>query len=219
MIVVLLGPPGAGKGTQARRIEDKMGLVQLSTGDMLRAAVAEGSALGQLAKSIMEAGDLVPDDLMIDLISERISQADCANGFILDGFPRTTAQAEALDTMLGDRTMSLDKVVSISVDEDALVERIIGRYSCADCGAGYHDTFQQPKSEGICDQCGGKKFSRRKDDNCETVLTRLNTYHQQTAPIIPHYEADGRLVQVDGMAEISAVGDAIMALLENCRDD
>jgi adenylate kinase len=167
----------------------------------------------------MEAGDLVPDDLMIKLISARIGQIDCANGFILDGFPRTSAQAQALDTMLSERKLNLDKVISISVDEDALVERIIGRYSCANCGAGYHDTFQQPKSEGICDQCGGKNFSRRKDDNRETVLSRLNTYHQQTAPIIPHYEADGRLVRVDGMAEISAVGDAIMALLENGRDD
>jgi len=219
MNLLLLGPPGAGKGTQAQRLMARYDIPQLSTGDMLRAAVAEGSDLGKQAVSIMEAGDLVPDDLMIKLISARIGQIDCANGFILDGFPRTSAQAQALDTMLSERKLNLDKVISISVDEDALVERIIGRYSCANCGAGYHDTFQQPKSEGICDQCGGKNFSRRKDDNRETVLSRLNTYHQQTAPIIPHYEADGRLVRVDGMAEISAVGDAIMALLENGRDD
>ena len=213
MNLLLLGPPGAGKGTQAQRLMARFEIPQLSTGEMLRAAVAEGSNLGKQAKIIMEAGELVPDDLMIGLISARIGQADCAKGFILDGFPRTTAQAEALDVMLGERKLALDKVISIVVDEEALIERIIGRYSCADCGAGYHDQFQQPKSKGVCDQCGGGNFSRRKDDNRETVQSRLKTYHEQTAPIIPYYESEGRLVAIDGMAEIGSVGDEILAHL------
>lgn len=219
MNLLLLGPPGAGKGTQAQRLMARYDIPQLSTGEMLRAAVAEGSALGNQAKSIMEAGNLVPDDLMIKLISERIGQADCANGFILDGFPRTTAQAKALDAMLGERNLSLDKVISISVDEQTLIERITGRFSCADCGAGYHDDFKQPKVPGVCDQCGGGNFERRKDDNRETVLARLETYHEQTAPIIPHYEANGRIVRVDGMAKIGSVGDAILAHLEGVSGD
>ena len=213
MNLILLGPPGAGKGTQAQRLMAHYGIPQLSTGEMLRAAVAEGSDLGKQAKSIMEAGDLVPDDLMIQLISQRIGRADCANGFILDGFPRTTAQAEALDAMLAERGLQLDKVIAISVDEEALIERISGRFSCTDCGAGYHDSFKQPAVEGVCDECGGKNFERRKDDNRETVEARLQNYHAQTAPIIPYYEANGRLARVDGMAEIGAVGDAIVALL------
>ncbi|MEE8173556.1 MAG: nucleoside monophosphate kinase, partial [Alphaproteobacteria bacterium] len=151
--------------------------------------------------------------LMIKLISQRIGREDCANGFILDGFPRTTAQAEALDAMLAERDLQLDKVIAMSVDEEALIERISGRFSCADCGTGYHDSFRRPMVEGVCDKCGSRKFERRKDDNRETVLARLDTYHQQTAPIIPYYEANGRLARVDGMAEIGAVGDAIQALL------
>ena len=213
MKLILLGPPGAGKGTQAQRLMARYGIPQLSTGEMLRAAVAEGSDLGKQAKSIMEAGDLVPDELMIKLISQRIGREDCANGFILDGFPRTTAQAEALDAMLAERNLQLDKVIAIAVDAEALIERISGRFSCADCGAGYHDSFKQPVADGVCDQCGGTNFERRKDDNRETVEARLHTYHQQTAPIIPYYEANGRLARVDGMAEINAVGDAILALL------
>ena len=212
MNLLLLGPPGAGKGTQAQRLMARFDIPQLSTGEMLRAAVAEGSDLGNEAKAIMEAGNLVPDDLMIQLISQRIGGADCANGFILDGFPRTTPQAEALDAMLGERGLNLDKVISISVDEEALIERISGRFSCADCGAGYHDSFKQPKTEGVCDECGGTNFERRKDDNRETVMARLETYHQQTAPIIPYYKGDGRLAEVDGMADIDAVGDTILAL-------
>ncbi len=212
MNLLLLGPPGAGKGTQAQRLMARFDIPQLSTGEMLRAAVAEGSDLGNEAKAIMEAGNLVPDDLMIQLISQRIGRADCANGFILDGFPRTTPQAEALDAMLGERGLNLDKVISISVDEEALIERISGRFSCADCGAGYHDSFKQPKTEGVCDECGGTNFERRKDDNRETVMARLETYHQQTAPIIPYYKGDGRLAEVDGMADIDAVGDTILAL-------
>jgi len=217
--LLLLGPPGAGKGTQAQRLMAHYEIPQLSTGEMLRAAVAAGNALGKQAKEIMEAGNLVPDNLMIKLLSERIGQADCANGFILDGFPRTTVQAEALDAMLGQRKLNLDKVIVLSVDEEALIERITGRFSCADCGAGYHDKFQQPKAKDICDKCGGGNFERRQDDNRETVLSRLETYHEQTAPIIPHYETNGRLARVDGMAEITAVGDAILALLEACGDD
>ena len=186
---------------------------QLSTGEMLRASVAEGSVLGKQAKTIMEAGDLVPDDLMISLISQRIGREDCAKGFILDGFPRTTAQAEALDAMLAERDLQLDRVIAIAVDEEALIERISGRFSCVDCGTGYHDSFKQPVAKGVCDQCGGTDFERRKDDNRETVEARLHTYHHQTAPIIPYYVANGRLAQVDGMAEINAVGDAILALL------
>ena len=213
MNLLLLGPPGAGKGTQAQRLMTRYDIPQLSTGDMLRAAVAEGSDLGKQTKIIMEAGNLVPDDLMIKLISERIGHEDCANGFILDGFPRTTAQAEALDAMLVERDLRLDKVISITADEAALIERISGRFSCADCGAGYHDSFKQPKAEGVCDACGGGNFKRRKDDNRETVMARLETFHQQTAPIIPYYEADGRLARVDGMDEIDAVGNAIQALL------
>jgi len=211
--LILLGPPGAGKGTQAQRLMAQYGIQQLSTGEMLRAAVAEGSDLGKQAKSIMEAGNLVPDGLMIELISQRIGRVDCTNGFILDGFPRTTAQAEALDAMLAERELQLDKVIAISVDEKALVERISGRFSCADCATGYHDSFKQPKIEGVCDQCGGSSFSRRKDDNKETVQARLETYRAQTAPIIPYYEANDRLAQIDGMAKIDAVSDAILALL------
>ena len=213
MNLILLGPPGAGKGTQAQRLMARYDIPQLSTGEMLRASVAEGSDLGKQAKTIMEAGDLVPDDLMIRLISQRIGREDCANGFILDGFPRTTAQAEALDAMLAERNLQLDKVIAIAVDEAALIERIAGRFSCADCGAGYHDSFKQPVAKGVCDQCDGTEFERRKDDNRETVEARLHTYHHQTAPIIPYYEANGRLARVDGMAEINAVGDAILALL------
>jgi adenylate kinase len=211
--LILLGPPGAGKGTQAQRLMARYDIPQLSTGEMLRTSVAEGSDLGKQAKSIMEAGDLVPDDLMIRLISQRIGREDCANGFILDGFPRTTAQAEALDAMLAERNLQLDKVIAIAVDEAALIERIAGRFSCADCGAGYHDSFKQPVAKGVCDQCDGTDFERRKDDNRETVEARLHTYHHQTAPIIPYYEANGCLARVDGMAEINAVGDAILALL------
>ena len=213
MNLILLGPPGAGKGTQAQGLMVRYGIPQLSTGEMLRTSVAEGSDLGKQAKTIMEAGDLVPDDLMIRLISQRIGREDCANGFILDGFPRTTAQAEALDAMLAERNLQLDKVIAIAVDEEALIERISGRFSCADCGAGYHDSFKQPVAKGVCDQCDGTDFERRKDDNRETVEARLHTYHHQTAPIIPYYEANGRLARVDGMAEINAVGDAILALL------
>jgi adenylate kinase len=188
-------------------------LVQLSTGDMLRAAVASGSELGRKAKSIMDAGHLVPDDLMIAMISERIDQPDCAGGFILDGFPRTTPQAEALDGMLAEKGLKLHSVIEMKVDDEILVDRITGRYTCANCGAGYHDRFQQPKVAGVCDNCGGTEFNRRADDNEETVRTRLAAYYAQTAPILPYYRDRGVLRAVDGMAGIDRVTDQIEAVL------
>lgn len=214
MNLMLLGPPGAGKGTQAKRLEDGRGLIQLSTGDMLRAAVASGSEIGQQAKAIMERGDLVSDEIMIEMIRDRIQQPDCANGFILDGFPRTTAQAEALDEMLDGMSVKLDYVIEMKVDDAVLVERISGRYSCAKCGAGYHDSFQKPQTEGVCDSCGSTEFTRRKDDNAETVASRLEAYHAQTAPLLPYYDGKGALKSVDGMAEIDEVTRQIEAVLE-----
>ena len=213
MRLILLGPPGAGKGTQAKRLEDSRGLVQLSTGDMLRAAVASGSALGQQAKRVMEAGELMPDEIIIDMISERIDQPDCRNGFVLDGFPRTTRQAAALDEMLAKKGASLDGVIELAVDEAALIERISGRFSCAGCGAGYHEKFKRPKVDGVCDVCGSSEFSRRKDDNAETVAARLEAYRGQTAPILPYYEGRKLLRRVDGMADVDDVTRQIETVL------
>jgi len=213
MNLILLGPPGAGKGTQAKRLEDRHELVQLSTGDMLRAVVASGAPLGQQAKEIMAAGKLMPDELMIQMIADRITQPDCAKGFILDGFPRTVPQAEALDRMLGEKGLKLDHVIEMKVDDAALVERITGRYTCAKCGQGYHDKFQKPKVEGVCDVCGSTEFTRRADDNAETVTTRLAAYHKQTAPILPYYAERGVLEGVDGMADIDEVTQQIESLL------
>jgi adenylate kinase len=205
MRLLLLGPPGAGKGTQAERIAAKYRIPHLSTGDMLREAVAANTEIGRQAKSIMDAGRLVPDDVMIRLVAERIAQPDCARGFILDGFPRTLAQAEALDRLLEERGLELDLVVEIAVDDEALIERISGRFACARCGAGYHDRFKQPKVPGMCDACGSREFLRREDDNAATVRARLEAYHAQTAPLLPYYRDKGLLQVVDGMAEIDQV--------------
>jgi adenylate kinase len=213
MNIILLGPPGAGKGTQAQYLQDTHGLIQLSTGDMLRAAVASGSKLGQQAKSIMEAGQLVPDAVMVALIADRISQPDCKNGFILDGFPRTVRQAESLDEMLKEKGLKLDAVIEMKVDDAALTERITGRFSCKNCGAGYHDEFKKPKVEGVCDKCGRMEFVRRADDTVEAVSTRLKVYHDQTAPILPYFQNKGVLRSVNGMADIKDVTGSIEEIL------
>lgn len=213
MDIILLGPPGAGKGTQASRLEQARGMVQLSTGDMLRAAVKAGSPVGLKAKAVMEAGELVSDAIVSALIGERLDQGT-ADGAIFDGYPRTAAQADALDLLLGERGRKLTHVIELVVDEDALVERIVGRYTCATCGAGYHDRFKQPRVAGTCDVCGGHEFKRRPDDNEETVRTRMGEYRAKTAPILPIYEARGLVRRVDGMADITDVGAAIDAILD-----
>ncbi len=213
MNLILLGPPGAGKGTQAEQISAKYGIVQLSTGEMLRAAVKAGSEVGLKAKAIIESGGLVSDETVVGIISERIDQPDCAKGFILDGFPRTLPQAAALETLLGSKGKTLDAVIEIKVDDEALVERITGRFSCAKCGAGYHDKYKTPSKEGVCDKCGSTEFSRRADDNEETVRNRLMAYYRETAPLIGYYFAKDRLKSVDGMADIDDVKRQINAIL------
>lgn len=213
MNLILLGPPGAGKGTQAKRLETEFGLKQLSTGDMLRAAVATGAGQGKRAKAAMEAGKLVSDDIVIAIISDRLDQPDVKGGFILDGFPRNVAQAGALDRMLADKRLNLSAVIEMQVDDEALVERIAGRYTCASCGKGYHDRFEQPAKAGVCDVCGSTTFIRRPDDNEATVRSRLAVYHQETAPLVAYYRSTGKLRSVDGMAAIDEVGRQLKSVL------
>ena len=205
MNIILLGPPGAGKGTQAKRLEEKFGLVQLSTGDMLRAERASGSELGRRVQAIMDAGQLVSDDIVIALIAARIDQLGQSKGVILDGFPRTVPQAEALDQMLREKGLKLDHVIEMTVDDSVLVDRISGRFSCKKCRASYHDRTHLPKVPGTCDVCGSHEFERRADDNAETVKARLVAYHEQTVPILAYYRAKGLLRSVDGMAAIDDV--------------
>jgi adenylate kinase len=214
--ILLLGPPGAGKGTQAKRLEERYGMVQLSTGDMLRAEREAGSALGKQVQAIMDSGKLVSDDIMIALIANRIAKLG-GKGFILDGFPRTVPQAEALDRMLADNRIGLDHVVELTVDEDALIDRISGRFSCKTCGASYHDRHHRPKREGVCDVCGGREFIHRPDDNAETVKARLKAYRDQTAPILPYYQAKGLLRSADGMAPIDTVTRQIETILNKAK--
>ncbi|MVA26507.1 adenylate kinase [Agrobacterium vitis] len=213
MRLILLGPPGAGKGTQAQRIVDKYGIPQLSTGDMLRAAVSAQTEVGKRAKAVMDAGKLVSDDIVIAIVSERIDQDDCSNGFILDGFPRTLIQADATEKMLAVKGLDLSAVVEIRVEDEILADRIAGRYTCANCGTGYHDENLKPKVEGVCDKCGSTHFKRRPDDNRDTVKTRLQAYYKETSPLIGYYYAKGKLHSVDGMAEIDQVTAEIEAVL------
>jgi len=213
MNIILLGPPGAGKGTQAKDLSERRGIPQLSTGDMLRAAVKAGSTVGRQAEAVMKAGGLVSDDIVIRIIEERIAQPDCGRGFILDGFPRTLPQAAALDSLMARLGKSLDAVIEMKVDDSALVARISGRFTCAKCGMGYHDTFKPTAKAGVCDSCGATEFTRRADDNAETVKTRLMAYYRETSPLIGYYFCKGNLATIDGMASIGDVAKGLDAVL------
>lgn len=208
-VLILLGPPGAGKGTQARMLEERFGLVQLSTGDLLRAAVAAGTPAGRAAKSVMEAGGLVPDEIVLTILADRLAAADAKAGVILDGFPRTAGQAEALDRLLSGAGQKVGAAISLEVDDEAMIDRVAGRYTCAACGEGYHETSKRPANEGSCDKCGGTAFKRRADDNAETARARLQAYHAQTAPLIEHYRKQGVLESVDAMGAIADIANAL----------
>lgn len=214
-VLILLGPPGAGKGTQARLLEEKFGLVQLSTGDLLRAAVAAGTKAGQAAKAVMEAGALVSDDIVISILRDRLAEPDCAKGVILDGFPRTTVQAQALDKLLAETDQRINAAISLEVDDAEMVTRISGRYTCGGCGEGYHDSFKIPAVAGVCDACGGTDMIRRADDNAVTVGSRLKAYHEQTAPLIAYYKDRKALVGVDAMGEIDAIAENLGTITKN----
>ncbi len=207
--IILMGPPGGGKGTQAKLLQDRYNIAQLSTGDMLRAAVKAKTAVGLEAQTIMESGRLVSDDIVIRIISDRMKGEDCEKGFILDGFPRTLVQAEMLEKLLAEQQRTLDKVIEVRVPDEMLVQRIAGRFSCAQCGAGYHDVFQQPRVKGVCDFCGSTRFIRRADDNEKTVRSRLQAYHAQTAPLLPYYASKGLLRIIDGALSIEDVTENI----------
>ena len=214
MNIILLGPPGAGKGTQAKRLEQSHGLVQLATGDMLRAAVAQKTEHGRKAKAVMERGDLVSDDIVVAIIAERLDAPDVKQGFVLDGFPRNVAQAQALDRMLDFKSMKLDAAIEMKVDDEALVERISGRFACVNCGKIYHDRFEPPRTPGMCDVCGGTEFVRRADDNEATVRSRLEVYNRQTAPLVEYYGSQGKLRTVDGMASMDEVTQELKEVLD-----
>jgi adenylate kinase len=213
--LILLGPPGAGKGTQARMLMERFGLVQLSTGDLLRGAVAAGTEAGRAAKAVMEKGQLVSDEIVLAVLKERLDEPDVAAGTILDGFPRTTAQAEALDDLLAERGQRIDAVISLEVDDEAMVERVSGRFTCAACGEGYHDSFKMPAREGVCDKCGGTGMKRRPDDNAETVRTRLGAYHAETAPLIDYYAARDTLTGIPAMGEIDEIAARMNAIVSD----
>lgn len=212
-VLILLGPPGAGKGTQARMLEEEFGLVQLSTGDMLRAAVAAGTEAGTRAKAVMEAGQLVSDDIVLAILKERMAQPDVGRGIILDGFPRTDGQAAALDKLLASTGQRVTAAVSLEVDDEAMVGRVSGRYTCGGCGEGYHDEFKKPANAGTCDKCGGTAMKRRADDNAETVRERLKAYHAQTAPLIAYYDGKNVLERIDAMGSIASVRQALADIM------
>ena len=213
-VLILLGPPGAGKGTQARMLEEDFGLVQLSTGDLLRAAVSAGTEAGKKAKAVMEAGQLVSDDIVLAILKDRMAQPDVSKGVILDGFPRTDGQAAALDALLAQAGQKVTAAISLDVDDEAMVGRVAGRFTCADCGEGYHDEFKQPAHAGACDKCGGTAFKRRADDNAQTVRERLKAYHAQTAPLIAYYDGKGVLQRIDAMGPIAAIRQSLSAIVK-----
>ncbi|MEX3015007.1 adenylate kinase [Gymnodinialimonas hymeniacidonis] len=212
-ILILLGPPGAGKGTQARKLEEGFGLIQLSTGDLLRAAVAAGTEAGKSAEAVMKAGGLVSDEIVLAILTDRLAQDDCAKGVVLDGFPRTTAQAEALDAMLAERGQGISAVISLEVDDEAMVRRVAGRFTCGNCGEGFHEDFKPTAIDGVCDACGSRNMTRRADDNADTARSRLQAYHEQTAPLVAYYDARGTLARVDAMGDIEDISTQISRIV------